>query len=781
MINVDNFLKSIRSFSNSLVIKFEDVAYQMEQYRLQKIMPSRSNRANWKYYKSIAGEEYLLDETIEIKVIETETTETLTKELLEEYPLTKLELMKFEDYYKDLITTYPEHTIYIHGCIWPVDKQTAMDAEDGTILAYNKSFLQDNEDNIIEELEKFIKGVINRYYNFRYTITEELYLPAFLSMLYSFIPYKILNIMISNIKTYRANEFFLELYYRGKFDLWDNINALRNKETKWWLYSNLDRIVKHIGKNKTLDTVLTKIFDKDNIGVGINYLKYHDPVLKSNPYDPYELPFEPSEPNIFLDKLNESFIQHDNEIIPLEDLLEEQINIVGEYTGDRKEYVKQTIANNLRSRDYGTNTTKTLDLSTLENFTGWNLDIYAILLDYWTYLLSKDKFGSFTNDDLTTVRVDFLDPNTGRKYNINSKQGYYMFLKLILAATDNLDVKLSEVSINNILDPDVNLEETLMVRLYQDGFTQLHKEYICNNYPRPNLSYNSYIDVSDFLYKVIKFYKDIWILSCNSENSAVSGNLRMLIYLLSKESKIKIHTYQDPMLIDELLNEAGVTFDISGEYDYLASAKELLKVSLGITTDPNSKLEDLLNNLTQLFNKLTSYTLQIKGEITSDENVYVFYNNIQPFFTNKGIIQLDEERFLLEPNGPISFTTRYVPDSNDLPNVHFFEHRPMLYMGWKEQFKGIATEFYPVDDIPDQMTYRMNRPTMDIGRYPRIGVDVELKGIYNETKPISGIEISNIEHVLSAEELSTGDDKVIRDNIKNENDIVLPDFLTTKK
>lgn len=781
MINVDNFLKSIRSFSNSLVIKFEDVAYQMEQYRLQKMMPSRDNRANWKYYMSIAGEEYLLDETIEIKVIETEKVETLTKELLDQYPLTKLELKKFGDYYKDIITAYPEHTLYIHGCIWPVDKQTAMDAEDGTILAYDTSFLQSNEDNVIDELESFIKGTIKRYYNFRYTITEELYLPSFLSMLYSFIPYKILNIMISNIKSYRANEFFLELYYRGEFDLWDNLKALRNKETIWWLYANLDRIIKHIGKNKTLDTILTKIFDKDNIGVGINYLKYHDPILKSNPYDPYTLPYEPSEPNIFLDKLNESFLQHDNKIIPLEDLLEEQIDLVGEYTGDRKEYVKETIAKNLRKVNYGTNTTKTLDLSTLENFTGWNLDVYAILLDYWTYLLSEDRFGSFTNDDLTTVRVDFLDPNTGRKYNINSKQGYYMFLKLILAATGNLDLKLSDVSVSNILDPDVNLEETIMVRLYQDGFTQLHKQYIYNNYPRPNSSYSSYLDVSEFLYKVIKFYKDIWILSCNSENSAVSGNLRMLIYLLSKESKIKIHSYQDPLTIDELLTEVGIGFDVEGEYDYMASIKELLKTVLGVTTDPNSKLEDLLKNLTQLFTKLTSYTLQIKGDITSDENVYVFYNNIQPFFTNKGIIQLDEERFLLEPNGPISFTTRYVPDSNDLPNVHFFEHRPILYMGWKEAFKGIGYETYPMEGIPDQMTYRMKRPTMHIERYPRIGVDVELKGIYNETQPVSGIELSNIEHVLSAEGLSNADDSVVRENIDNKNDIVLPDFLTTKK
>lgn len=781
MINVDNFLKSIRSFSNSLVIKFEDVAYQTEQYRLQQMMPSRMNRAEWKYYKSLAGEEYLLDESVEIKVIETETVEILTKELLVKYPLTKLELMKFEDYYKDLINKYPEQTLYIHGCIWPVDKEIAMEAEDGTILAYDTTFLQENEDNVIEELEKFIKGTIKRFYNYRYTITEELYLPSFLSMLYSFIPFKILNIMISNIKTYRANDFFLELYYRGEFDIWDNLKSLRNKETIWWLYSNLDRLIKHIGKNKTLDTVLTKIFDKDNIGVGINYLKYHDPVLKSNPYDPYTLPFEPSVPNIFLDKLNDSFLQHDNKIIPLEELLEEQINIVGEYTGDRKEYVKETIIKDLNRRDYGTNTTKTLDLSTLENFTGWNLDIYSVLLDYWTYLLSEDRFGSFTNDDLSTVRVDFLDPNTKRIYNINSKQGYFMFLKLILAATNNLDVKLSEVSVSNILDPDAELEEIIMVRLYQDGFTQLHKDYILNNYPKPNLSYSSYLDVSEFLYKVVKFYKDIWILSSNSENSAVSGNLRMLLYLLSKESKIKIHSYKDPLTIDELLTEVGINFDVSGEYDYIASVKELIKTVLGVTTDPNSKLEDLLNNLTQLFNKLTSYTLQIKGEVTSDENVYIFYNNIQPFFTKKGIIQLDEDRFLLQANDPVSFLTRFVPDTNDLPNVHFFEHRPILYMGWKEHFKAIAYENPVMEEIPDQMTYRMDKPTMHIERFPRIGMDVELKGIYNVTGPVSGIELSPVEHVLSAEEISYGEDTVTRDDIVDKDKIVLPDFLTIKK
>lgn len=785
MNNVDKFLKSICSFSNSLVIKFEDLAYQTEQYARKTMTPDIDDKLFWKYYENISGNFYPLDETPYIKVIETEELEPLSLELLNKYPMTKRELIKGEDYYLDLISSYPTQTMYIHGCLYPVDKEVAASAEDGTILAYNKDFLQDQEDNIIEELESFTKTFFTTYYNTRYSITDELYIPAVMGVLYSLIPYKILNIMFSNIKTYRANTFFLELYYRSKFDMWDNLQALKNKETIWWLYSNLDRIIKNIGKNETLDLILNNVFDKDNIGVGSNYLKYKDPVISNEPYNPTVLPYDTEKPQIFMDKLNKSFLQHDNKTNTLSTILDFQLDLSKSYNSDRKEYIKDSIIKTLSERNYGTNLTKTLDLSTLENFTGWNLDIYTLLLDYWTWFLNNDMFGSFTNNDITTVKVDFLDPNTKRKYNINSKQAYYMFIKLILKASNKENIPLNEISVSSVLDPNVNLDYVLMVKLYQDGYTQLHKDYIRNNYPIPSKTYSSYLDVSEFLNKVIKFYKDIWILSSNSENAAVSGNLRMLLYSLVKQEKIKIHTYKDPKTIDELLADQGVTFEVSGQYDYMASIKELLKNVLGITTDPNAKLEDLLNNLMQLFNKLTSYTLQIKGSIKNNENVYVFYNNLQPFITKKGIIKLDETRFNLEPNAPNGFLTRFVPHSGNKPMAFVFESNPILNLSYRKQMTVIGSDEPIADLIPSAAVYGNIMPTMHIEDFKAYGQEVELFGVYKIEEGKRSFEINEVEKVLNAEEITIVEGNKdlsvsVIEEITDENQIVLPDFITTK-
>lgn len=85
----------------------------------------------WRYYLNISGEKHFSNDLVLITLKETNQEVELTKDLLLKYKDTRNELWKQDEFYKSIISKYPNETLYIHGCMFPSNLDDVIDAPPG--------------------------------------------------------------------------------------------------------------------------------------------------------------------------------------------------------------------------------------------------------------------------------------------------------------------------------------------------------------------------------------------------------------------------------------------------------------------------------------------------------------------------------------------------------------------------------------------------------------------------------------------------------------------------
>ncbi|MCI4438104.1 MAG: hypothetical protein JHC33_14960, partial [Ignisphaera sp.] len=430
MYTLANYTSSILTLSNSLIVKVLDVGIAINNGLLinNNIIPS-NDKTTWKYFMNLAGIRHETNSKVMIHIIETSTTEELTKELLAKYKYTKLELMKNSIFYNDLIANYPNDISFINGCIYPVDIETAINAEDGTILAYNKNLVEDSEYTLISELEVYIKNFLKRWHVRAYTITDDLYLPAMLGVLYSSIPNIIQNIRLNNIQTEQVHSFHMEHFFRSHLDLWDDISVLNNS-SKYWLYKNLRYLIKHTGKDSSFNTILTNIFNANNVGVGEYILKTTTPeYLENNNLLTPNATI--TQPICISKKLNDSYVLDNNTINSIDSLVGLELNTLEQVTNsintNKNSYISRTVQDKLTYLKYDNAKTKVLDLNLVKLFQLHGIDLYKMVIDHWIICIKENIYNTvvdYTNPttsskpDISQLAelVEHTDPNTNQTY-----------------------------------------------------------------------------------------------------------------------------------------------------------------------------------------------------------------------------------------------------------------------------------------------------------------------------------------------------------------------------
>ena len=641
---IEGFYRDIYKLTKSLVIKIDYLDLYMETNMTGSTYTKQPyGKEGFRYYLHISGQRHEVDEDVSVKVIELDDYKPLTKELLKSYPQTKAELLKFEDFYNNLVDQYPEYITYIQGCIYDIDIKEAIEAQHGTILAYNHSFIESQEYNLIDELQDYIDRYVDRWYNLKYAILEPYYLSGFLINLFTAIPNAIVNIRLGNIRSNRAHSFFIENFFNSHFSLWNSVSQLNN-ETIWWLYRNLSYIISNIGKNSTFNSLLTNVFERNNVGIGGYNLKYKDNSIVDNQvYDIKQLPYEASTVVAELEKLNNSTMETNN-VKSIKDILTEEENRTL-FDDTAKNFYVNYHSNYINTNSKTASTTKVLEISTLNAFNSFNRDPYSLLLDHWGYLLSIDSYGSLTNDLIKSNYMEFSDPSTGEYYKVNSSIAFLMCIKILLHACGMKDYRLDKLVYGKVFDKEADVVKILDRTLLQDGYTSTLKEYIVNNYPIPTDTYINVNGVQEYMSSVLDFTKNMWLLDSNSENRMVSANIKYFMFLSTKQAKYQLHNHENPRTIDELLMENSVTFKIPDTgYDYVNSLKTIMETFLGVTINTTLKLNNLLSVYKDIISKLTSYTLQTMGRITSENQMYVHYNHVGPIFMDKGLIKLDNDK-----------------------------------------------------------------------------------------------------------------------------------------
>lgn len=710
MYSIDNYIKHTIMLTNSLVIKSLGSALAMNKGVVQKYGKAASrDKSTWRYYLNLAGQKHFTNNDVKVYVIETSKKESLSKELLDNYPMTRKELRNGGAYYDDLINEYPDDRLFIHGCLYPVDIETAVKAKDGTILAYNEDYVEEAEHSLIKELNDFTTHFFHRWYIKEYTLVDELYMAAFLGTLYAAIPPKILNIRLGKIMTPEVHSFHMEHFFRSNLDIWDAVQIL-SPASRMWLYKNIRYLRNNIGKNSTFNTVIEKIFSANSIGLGSYVIRTNDvtPNYNGRNIGIKEIPVTESiytRPANLLSgtKLNAYYAADNNKSMDTSTVINLELNTlkINKLNQEPTERDKFIITNATASVDEAVidkQDTKIIELSSSKLFKMYGSDIYKVILDHWVY---------FVQNNLVEYSIEYIDPNTNNIFIVSPRVALLIMLKYLLCATKNPNLRLTKLKYSYVLNPDHNILYNILYKLKEDGLTDKIVNMLSSAYPNAGKYIANVNETCNYIKSSIDFYTKCWFLDANSNSLSVSANIKHILQLATLYGEYSLTSKKSGETIDQLLAKEGIVIEVNEEYDILASIQTLFKAAVLIDVDVQSEMDSSIELYMDLIKKLTSYTVQAINSKTEEEKIFLFYNNTDIYRTYKGIIQIEDGYM-------VPYDRSYIP------------------------IKGYANAF--TDKLTSEVVDE-DQPVISVAEWPIRGWMININTWYSQWDPLLTIEV----------------------------------------
>ncbi len=247
----------------------------------------------WKYYQNLAGLYYVdaLGKPVDtamtvLSVVGDGNIQSIPFDImhLAQRPAT-LRAYEYGSYlYRALVTRFPQQETLIQGILDAVAAvgttapQTALqiqtltnnlmdafyNAPDGTIVAYSSQFVEIQETDLIARVQTWVLMFFRDWFNGQFSITDDLYVPTALGVMYALLPNVIMNIRLSNCHTIRAHSFHIQQYLESSGQLGQYVPYM-NTQQMLWLYRNIKWAQRNAGKQSTFETLIANIMTAGNL------------------------------------------------------------------------------------------------------------------------------------------------------------------------------------------------------------------------------------------------------------------------------------------------------------------------------------------------------------------------------------------------------------------------------------------------------------------------------------------------------------------------------------
>ena len=254
----------------TMTIKSSKEAIDMNYALLKRVKNTSvidwNNPYTWPYYQNIAGEYHPTDEVIEVISMDTTERIVFNKENLKLHKNTKKEYSYGTHKYEELIERYPTKELLIKGILNPCNIEDAIEAKDGTILSYSKSFVEINEYTLIEKLQQWIYGYFKRWYQSQYNLDNEYYNLTFMGVFYTKLVEAILTIRLENCLTNEAHSYHYRRFLasHGLLDFYLDQLTIRQALI---FYKNIRWVEKYIGQKFTQRWLIEKVLTLRNLPI----------------------------------------------------------------------------------------------------------------------------------------------------------------------------------------------------------------------------------------------------------------------------------------------------------------------------------------------------------------------------------------------------------------------------------------------------------------------------------------------------------------------------------
>ena len=598
MKSIYDYFKSTLLFINSITFKLEDTRKHLNYQIYLKNSMAVPNKSEDKYYLNLAGLRTKFDPPVMIKLPSGQDLE-LTRESINKNPNIKYELLKYDTYFNTLCNNNPSMSLYIRGCLHDLTLTEIIEAENYSILSYDKSFLTENEMNIIPSLQTFIVKYFKRYHNKKYML-DELYLPATLSNFYLSLFQYVLVLKMQNILTYKADDMHIQSFLISHKRILSDISIF-DKQTQIFLYGNIKRLFKNTGKNKILDEVLNKVLDSNEFYTAKLVFRLERPeLIKSNIknylkvfYDnKYKLTAEKASNNVY-NILGKKYV----------------LNKIYDLQNENNQIAKQNIRDNaveqkeIKSLILNVSDTKTFILDQPEKIKTFENNNYVMTISNILYII---------NNTNTNFYIDYYNNSDHKIYKLGAKDVNALLVKFVALVnkitTNKITLQLGGIFNKSLLDKKAILNKTW----YKEKNSKLYDFFLDDpNLNKPVISGEYF---KEYIKAVRGIERKIWYAISNASDLTLKNDIR----LMGSNILQKIAIAYDLNKIDKHIRDNDLD-NFFVDIDYIKSIYDILEKLTGLVLYGLKEVKDRFNKVIDFFNKTTSYTVQLLMDLDFKE------------------------------------------------------------------------------------------------------------------------------------------------------------------
>lgn len=547
---------------------------------------------SWKYYKNLAGEYHSTNQMMVITSLDTLEQIEFTKANLLIHRATRREYTYGNRYYNDLRAAYPDQEMLINGIINPIDIEASISADDHTILSYDKSLVEPQEQQLFSDLQRYVKLYFNRYDNTDYGLFEPYYYPMLISGLYSKIVLEVMNSRKRVRKTEQAHTYHIRQYLLSHNNAVGLEFDYMSMKQKLFLYRNILYLNRNLGREETFEWITQKVltdrgFSLAGYNVGHSYENLETDLKPIVQFDRFTL--------------NGIAAATGAEQKTVGELLDLEIPVARDNLLERND-VETKATQAMQVSLWNQLPTKVLESNVIDRGDAEPFTLSSVLLNHWIYLSHYKRYTSV---------VTFTNPSNGDVYRLNVKNAFIFYLYAYNKANDIELTHVPVIGANRVRRIPLPTLKELQDLTDRKVVPNYYLRYILDT----QVPMSKYISTEAF-FEMCRDVHGVMLSHRNMRHYAwdyrTEGQLHRVIDRCYMDIRIDL---ADNKPYDVWLNEVGIDTSAMGRLEYAQMATDILKSATGADVFNVASVKEIHAAMLRIMRELSSYSVQYIGVI----------------------------------------------------------------------------------------------------------------------------------------------------------------------
>lgn len=405
------YVSECTNLVRSLVIKSTELAKSVNEsvQSMYGVDVNENDPTTWRLYMNMAGQ-YHPTNTI-MKVLSLDTLEEIdfTIENLNVHRATRKQYIEQRSYFDALVTKYPTQETLIKGILFPVAMSKIIAADDHTILTYNNSYIESQEQYLIADLQQWINAFFRRLSNSRVSIIDKLFYQARWGILYGHMINAVRNIRLKYAKTPQAHSYHIWAHLGSHMYL-DEFKDYMTLKQALYFYRNIDWLLCNTGISSTFDELVDIVMSERQLPLAKFTLQQNDENVTEDLLPAVELMRE---------QINLLDITVSTKMVrTVRHVLEQELNVARDNSvtiATDEVQIMSTMAIN----DVSSVPTKVLESAVVDLTDSETITLEDVLVCQWLYFSQTNRYN---------VVITIAHPKTGEAINIKAKDTYPLWL-----------------------------------------------------------------------------------------------------------------------------------------------------------------------------------------------------------------------------------------------------------------------------------------------------------------------------------------------------------------